>query len=95
MKFDGSSRVWHRNDGVEELVTSFTFLDKINILTVISVFHSQGKQQTVIHKQRMEFSLFSNNGDTLEAKIETEKKRQRIKLRGGELDEIFYLLKEK
>jgi hypothetical protein len=95
MKFDGFSRVWHRKDGVEELVTSFTFLNKINILAVISVFYLQKKQQIVLHRQRMEFSLFGDNGDTLEAKIEMEEEGQKIKLKGWGFSEIFYLLKEK
>jgi hypothetical protein len=95
MEFNSPSRVWHRGDGIEKLVTDFTFLDKISSLAVISVFYPSQNQQKTKTKQRIEFSIFDYQSNVLEAKIEIKKEKTKVKLRGGELDEIFYLLKEK
>ena len=95
MEFNSPSRVWHRGDSIEELVTDFSFLDKISVLAVISRSCPLKNKLKVGTKHRMQLSLFDYESNSLETKIEVYKDKTKVKVSGWGHDEIFELLKEK
>jgi hypothetical protein len=95
VEFNGPSRVWHRGDSIEELVTDFSFLDKISVLAVISVSQPLKNKLKTGEKHRMQFSIYDNESNSLETKIEVYRDKTKVKVSGWGHDEIFELLKEK
>jgi hypothetical protein len=94
MKFNGPSRVWHRSDSIEELLTDFSFLDKISVLAVISVSCPLKNKLKIGTKHRIQFSIYDNESNSFETKIDVYRDKTKVRVSGWGHDEIFELLKE-